>query len=379
MIKICFVTTVHDTLDSFVLDLAEYLHGTNEYEISFACKKNEEFERRLPSYIHFYPITIERGANSTVFTATRELKWLFQKEKFDIVQFSTPNASFCASTAARQTGIPVRLYCQWGLAYVGFQGWKRTVFKALEKKTCQNATVIEPDSQGNLNFSVEEGLYPHSKAHVIGKGSASGVNLKKFNLSEKPVWRHEIRKKYSIADSDLVFGFVGRLDRDKGINELLAAYNQLKNKHSHLFVIGPEDKKNTLDQHLYQASLKDPSIVYTGEIGNVEQYLSAMDIFVLPSYREGFGSVVIEAEAMGLPVIVTDIPGPTEAMRNGLTGIVVKKADISTLQQAMKKLAENQELCRQYGQSSAVFAKEGFEQTQLFEKIDQDRRTLVKE
>lgn len=373
------MTTVHDTLDSFVLDLAKYLQSTNEYCISFACQADREFEKELPYYISFFPITIERGANLTVFTATQELKQLFKREKFDIVQFSTPNASFCASIAAKFAGIPIRLYCQWGLAYVGFHGWKRLVFKMLEKITCHNATVIEPDSEGNLDFSVQEGLYPRSKAHVVGKGSASGVNILKFDFDKKSEWRSKIRKQYAIADGDIVFGFVGRLDRDKGLNELIKAYNSIKNNCTHLLIVGPADKQDTLDQKLYSASKQDKSIIYTGKVLNVEQYLSAMDIFVLPSHREGFGSVVIEAEAMGLPVIVTDIPGPTEAMCNGSTGILVKKGNIETLQQAMKVLAENQELRQQYGKSAVLFVRDNFEQRQLFQKIEQDRKALVQE
>lgn len=111
-----------------------------------------------------------------------------------MVQYSTPNASLYAALAAKLAGVPVRLYCQWGMAYVGFHGIKRVIFKRIEKLVCTLSTWVEPDSFGNLKFSHAEGLYPENKGSVIWNGSASGVNLNKFDNSQKPVWRAEIRE-----------------------------------------------------------------------------------------------------------------------------------------------------------------------------------------
>lgn len=124
MYKICFVTTISLTLKSFVLELAKYLHATGDFEIHFVCDHDAEFEKTLPEYIHYNPISMKRGISFDGLKAIREMKKYFKQEKFDLIQYSTPNASCYASIAAKQAKIPCRLYCQWGIAYVGFQGIK---------------------------------------------------------------------------------------------------------------------------------------------------------------------------------------------------------------------------------------------------------------
>ena len=130
---------------------------------------------------------------------------------------------------------------------------------------------------------------------------------------------------------------------------------------------------------LYRWAQEEPRVIFCGSTDVVEQYLSAMDVYILPSYREGFGMEVIEAEAMGLPVIVTDIPGPTDAMIPNETGLLVKKADADSLAAAMKALAGNPEERQRLGAAGRRFAAERFEQQRLFQAILQDRRHLLGE
>ena len=167
MIKICFVTTVSMTLKAFVVDLAKYLHETGKFEVSMICAPDEEFSKELPPYIRYYPIQMRRGTNLDGISATVKMAKLFKENRFDIVQYSTPNASLYASVAAFIARIPVRLYCQWGIAYVGFKGVKRTIFKLIEKMVCKLSTNIEPDSKSNLEFCLEQRLYPPQKGTVI--------------------------------------------------------------------------------------------------------------------------------------------------------------------------------------------------------------------
>ena len=126
--KICFVTTTPITLKAFVLEFAKYLHETAGAEVSFICDTDEEFAKSLPSYIHYFPVPMKRGISLSGIKATREMKKIFKREQFDIVQYSTPNAAFYASIASKSAKVPVRLYCQWGMAYVGMQGVKRGIF-----------------------------------------------------------------------------------------------------------------------------------------------------------------------------------------------------------------------------------------------------------
>ena len=379
--KICFVTTISGTMRSFVVGVASYLHQQAGYDITMICDDDAAFAASLPPYMHYIPIPMKRGVSLGGIGAMMKMVKVFRRERFDMVQYSTPNASLYAALAAKLAGVPVRLYCQWGMAYVGFHGIKRVIFKRIEKLVCTLSTWVEPDSFGNLKFSHAEGLYPENKGSVIWNGSASGVNLNKFDNSQKPVWRAEIREKYAIPDDAVVFGFVGRITRDKGINELLAAFKAFlqKNSGAYLLIVGNPELSAAVDMSLYQWAQEQAHTIFCGRTSTVETYLAAMDAYILPSYREGFGMVVVEAEAMGVPVIVTDIPGPTDAMIPDETGLVVKKADVDSLVSAMEALAASPETRQRFGLAAHKLAAEKFEQQRLFQAILQDRNRLLGE
>lgn len=374
--KICYVTTIPATIQSFILPLAEYLHENTDWDISFICSDDEKFEKSLPEYINFYPVHMERGISVAGVKAMFQIKKILKKEKFDMVQYSTPNASLYTAMAAKLAKIPVRLYCQWGIAYVGFNGLKRKIFKIVEKFVCGLSTYVQPDSKSNLNFARSEGLYSEKKSSVIWNGSACGISLDKFNVKRKNEYRSYIREKYNIGRDTFVYIFIGRVTRDKGINELLSAFKRL-NDDSVLFLIGNNEVDTSVNRELYDWSLENKNIIYTGNVDDVERYLSAADCYVLPSYREGFGMSVIEAEAMGVPVIVTDIPGPVDAVIDNKTGLLVKKADENSLLDAMKKIRKLN--YQEMGKEGHKFASDNFEQKQLFDKIIESRNELLKQ
>ena len=381
MKKICYVTTISMTLKAFVLDTAKYLHENGNYDISFICNYDKDFADSLPKYIHYYPVSMERGISIGGLKAMLEIKKILKREKFDIVQYSTPNASCYTALASAVEHVPVRLYCQWGIAYVGFSGIKRIIFKLEERMVCKLSTWVESDSFGNLKFSHDEKLYPARKGSVIWNGSASGVNTRKFNIINKESWRKEIRSKYNIPEEALVYIFVGRVTKDKGINELFASARDLFDKHKdmYLLMVGPNENSGSVNKDLYEWSKNNKNIIYCGFTNEVEKYLSASDVYILPSYREGFGSAVIEAESMGLPVIVSDIPGPTDAMQRNYTGLVVAKGSIKALTEAMKTLYVNTDLRNKYGKNAYKFSIENFEQDELFARILADRDKLLAE
>ena len=377
MKKICICTTVPSTIRAFILDSVRYIHENTDWDISFICDYDEDFEKSLPDYIHYYPVKMERGISLSGLKAIREFKKIFKREKFDLVQYSTPNASLYASIAANSAKIPVRLYCQWGIVFAGFSGIKRKILKAEEKFVCKKSTAVKPDSKSNLKFAISEGLYSDEKGSVVWNGSASGVNLDKFDITKREEYRKIIRDKYKIDNSTFVFGFVGRVTRDKGINELLSAFDRISEKceNSVLMIVGRNEL--TQENDLYLKACYNDRIIFVGETGIVEQYLSAMDCYVLPSYREGFGMGVIEAEAMGLPVIVSDIPGPTDAMLENQTGLVVKKQDVDTLSEAMTELYDDKAKCDEFGKRGLAFVRECFDQKKLFEQLLIDRKNLL--
>lgn len=377
--KICFITTIPLTLETFVLKTAEYIHENTDWDISFICSNDEDFGNRLPEYIHYHPIHMERGISIAGIRAMLEMRDVFKKEQFDLIQYSTPNASLYAALAGKIAKVPVRLYCQWGMVFVGFQGIKRKLFKIEEKLVCRLSTWVEPDSKSNLEFSHKEKLYPSDKGSVIWNGSACGINLKKFDVLKKEEYREKIRHDLEIPKDAFVYGFVGRITRDKGINELFAAFKSIEKEREdvRLLMVGPNESDETIDAQLYQWAVDSDKVIFAGYTKVVEQYLSAMDCYILPSYREGFGMGVVEAEAMGVPVIVTDIPGPIDAMLKDETGIVVKKADAEDLLRAMKECLQEPEKMRKFGNKGIDFSRTHFEQRQLFGRILEDRKRLL--
>lgn len=381
MKKICYVTTVPGTLESFVLPIVKQLQQMTDWEITLICDTNEDFAGHLPEGVRYIPVPMKRGIRLSGIGAMFRLRKIFRKEKFDLVQYSTPNAALYASIAAWLARVPVRLYCQWGIAYVGFSGFKRRIFKCIEKLVCRLSTWVEPDSFGNLHFSHAEKLYPEAKGSVVWNGSASGVDLQKFDINQKAAWRKAMRAQWNIPADAVVYGFVGRITRDKGINELLAAFRNVlqRNPNTYLMLVGREEQTDSLESGLYDWAKAAPHVLFCGHTNVVEQYLSAMDVYLLPSYREGFGSGVIEAEAMGVPVIVSDIPGPTDAMARGKTGLVVPVKDVPALETAMEQLLRDSQLRQQLGAAGIGFAAGRFEQKQLAAHILADRKRLLGE
>lgn len=381
MKKICFVTTIYMTYKAFLKQLSHYLYETGEYDISLICADEPEAHEDVPEFVHYIPVRMERGVSLSMFESIKQIQAVLEREKFDIVQYSTPNAAFYTSIAAKRAKVPVRLYCQWGIRYMGFEGWKRALFKALEKKTCDNSTFIEVESDNIRNFSLKEKLYTPERSCVIWNGSASGVDLTKFNVSRKAQWKKEIREQYNIKDDDIVFSFAARLTADKGINELLEAFLNLSEKYNNikLLVMGGMDDSGSLKSDLFAKAEKSESIVFTGSVPDVERYYAASDVFVAPSYREGFGLVVIEAESMALPAIVSDVPGQIDAIVPDETGLACTVKSASSLQEQMEKMISDASLRESLGANAQRYVEDNFEQNKLFGYLKQHRDELIGE
>ncbi len=364
-----------------MLKFSEYLNSTGRYEIYLICAEQEDIYEKIPEFLHYIPVSMKRGITLSAFSAVMSMRKVFKREKFDLVQYSTPNAAFYASIAAKSQGVPVRLYCQWGIRYMGFEGWKRNLFKFIEKITCYNSTFIEPESLNIRTFYIDEKLYKSEKSAVIWNGSACGVDFGKFDISKRQTWRKEIREKYSIPKECTVFCFAARLTADKGINELLEAYGEIrKNQQSvRLLIMGSVDNQGSLKPELWEMAQNTSDIILTGEVPDVEKYYAASDIFISPSYREGFGLVVIEAETMGLPAIVSDVPGQVDAIIPDVTGMLVTVKDSKTLQQAMEVYLSDPKRIDEMGQRAYEFVRDHFEQNVLFERLMESRERLYKE
>ena len=383
MKKICIITTMWSSINNWIKPfLNEY--NARGIDVTIVCNMDGDYERELKShypFVHTYPVAFPRGINiGGSIKSILVLYKFFRKNRFDLVQYSTPNASMYAAVASKLAGIPVRLYCQWGMVYVTMTGMKRKVFRFIEKMVCRFSTMVQPDSDGNLKFCREQGFYDESKSCVIWNGSAKGLDLSAFDVTQKQAYAKEIREKYGIPEDAPIVGFVGRLGKEKGCNELFRAFQEIKKTvpNAKLLFVGPIEKEESIDPELLEYFWKCDDIIKTDRVTHVEKYTSAMDVFVLPSYREGFGMSVVEASAMEVPVVVTEYPGPSSAMLDGVTGYAVPVQDDKKLCQCILTLLQDEPLRKKMGAAGRKFAEEAFDQKTFISKYMENRTELLK-
>ena len=354
--KICLITTISGTMKSFVLDTAIHLQRECSYEITLVCSPDAEFQASLPPTIRFIPVPMARGVDLSALRSIWRFYQIFRREKFDLVQYSTPNASCYASIAAWLAQVPKRLYCQWGIRYVGLSGISRKLFKSIEKIVCSLSTDVRAVSKLNREFAMSEKLYPLLKSRVVGNGGTIGVDLHHFDFRQKGTYSIQVREKFHISQDSFVFGFVGRITKDKGCVELLSAFRELGEikPHIKLLIVGSIERNCGLPEELLAWAQSTSSIVFTGRISksDIPHYYAAMDVMVHPTYREGFGMVIQEAGAMGVPVITTRIPGASEVMVDGESCLLVAPRSKDELLSSMEKLASDLALTFKLGEGA---------------------------
>lgn len=381
MKKVCMITTVSLTLKVFVVETAKYLHKQCGYDVTLICDNDEEFKNSLPNYIHYIPVHMARGVDITGVKSIIDFVKVFGNEKFDMVQYSTPNAACYASIAARIVKVPVRLYCQWGIRYVGMSGISRKIFKAIEKMVCRNSTDIRAVSPMNKAYAVSEGLYSEEKAVVVGKGGTIGVDMQRYDILKKSEHRSAIRNQYGICDEAFVYGFVGRVSADKGCTELLTAFQKITGSEpdAKLLIVGPMEDDCGVPAEVLEWARKSKQVVMTGMVDSskMNEYYSAMDVLVHPTYREGFGMVLQEAGALGLAMITTKIPGASEVMEEGTSCLLVEMKKVSELESAMKKLITDREYSKAIGRSAYERTKQYYDRQIMLENQKADYEKLL--
>lgn len=336
--KICGLTTQPITIKAFMLENFKYVaqHGWEPYAIS---QPTDMLTKDTLGPVNYIPVDIKWGNVSPweVIKTIWRLYKIFKKERFDVIQYATSNAALYACIAGWMARVPVRIYCQWGISYTDFTGINLWFYKTAEKVTCLFSTSVQPDSKSNLKFSLEEGLYSAKKGSVLFNGSACGADMVKYDIKKKEEWAEEIADKYDTQKYRKVFGYVGRVVPEKGINELLEAFMGINDPQSLLLIVGPTEEVGRLNQDLYQKSLSQENIIYVGPVPNAAKYFAVFDFMMLPSYREGFGMTVLEAAAMGVPSIISNIKGPTDLIRDGFNGLVCDVKSVESLKKSMQK------------------------------------------
>jgi glycosyltransferase involved in cell wall biosynthesis len=379
MKKLAIITTIDITITQFIIPSARLLQENN-IEVTLISSMSENFIDKFSNEFKLINVPMERGAN--IFGLLKgifQMHTIFKNNKYDMIQYATPNAAFYSSIAGYFNKVPVRLYNQWGIRYVGFDGVKRKLFKLIEKTTCLLSTDIRAVSFKNMAFAISEKNYNPNKVKVVGAGGAVGINLKHFDINKKEEYKEEILEKHTALRGKFVFGFVGRLDKDKGINELLRAYKHISTikKNCALVIVGPKDKSSRFETSLLLEAEKNENIVFTGFTNEVNKYLSIFDIMVHPSYREGFSLVIQQAMAMCVPVVTTNIPGPSEVIEENKSGLLAEAKDSEDLYKKMSFLMENEMLRNEFSINGLERVKKLFQQEKMSNLILEDRLALL--
>lgn len=373
--KICFVTTTSISIESFILPIIPCLQGVG-FEVSLVTGCMPGFKEQCDQSIIIYDYPVGRGFDFLgTFKSVIKFRKLCEKEKYDIVAYATPNGALYGSIGSWMAKVPNRVLLQWGMRYVGFEGIMRRVILSIEKLDCRLSTTIRNVSEKNRQMAINDRMYKPEKCKVLGKGGTIGVDLSQYVIEDIPLRRSSIREKYVIPDDAIVYGFVGRLCKDKGVKELLMAFDQVSNRgdNTYLLLVGGWDVNSGIENSIIEQAKRNSRIVFTGQVPNkdVVNYLSTCDVLVHPTYREGFGMVLQEAAALGLPTITTNIPGASEAIVDGETGLLVEKQDVDTLVVAMNKLLDP--LLREtLGKAGRKRIEKDFERNMMIERICDD-------
>ncbi|MDK7373954.1 glycosyltransferase family 4 protein [Weeksella virosa] len=309
-----------------------------------------------------------------------QLIQLFRKEKPHIVHTHTPKAGLLGMMAAKIAGVPHRLHTVAGMPLTVATGSKRHLLNQMEKLTYACATKVYPNSFGLEKIILDEKFTSPTKLKVIGNGSSNGIDTSEFDpkkVSEET--KKEIRKNLGIKEEDFVFLFVGRVVKDKGINELVQAFINLErnNTNCHLVIVGSYE--NDLDPVLPETEKQinnHPKIHAVGYKSNVIDYFAMADVLTFPSYREGFPNVVMQAAAMQLNCIVSDINGCNEIITNSQNGWIVPVKDIEILANRMQWCVDNPIESMAMGMKNREIMLSDYERSYVWKEIVKEYKKL---
>lgn len=362
--KIIRATTVPGSLNNFCRGLLSELQEREGYEVVALSSPGEALDEiREREKVRTIAVAMQRHISPVNdLRSLWKLIRAFRREKPDMVHSMTPKAGLLCMMAAWICHVPVRIHTFTGLVFPTSIGLKRKILMATDWLTCACATHVIPEGEGVKNDLVTNRI-TRKPLRVLGYGNVRGIDLNRFDPENPEVIKaaEEIRNQNA-----LTFIFIGRLVGDKGIPELVNAFSRLNKElpDTRLLLVGREEPQlDPLDSSTLKEISDNPAIEAIGQKSDVRPWLLASDIFILPSHREGCPNVVIEAGAMGLPSIVTDINGSREIIHNGENGLIVPSKNADALYEAMKQLAETPEDIRAMAANARPMIASRFEQS----------------
>jgi glycosyltransferase involved in cell wall biosynthesis len=291
------------------------------------------------------------------------LWWILGNQKPDLVEFSTPKAGLLGMIAARLRGLPRRVYMLRGLKLERSRGFKHWILLTAERVACACAHVVLCNSKSLRAEALALSLAPAGKLLVLGEGSSNGVDVERFSPGPS-----NVRDKFSISRDVPVVGFVGRLTRDKGLPELIQAFDRilLAEPSTHLLLVGWFDAaEDALNAELRTRILSHSRIHCTGFVSDSAPYYRAMDVMVLPTWREGFPNAVLEASATGIPVVTTESTGARDAVVPEVTGLLIPPGYPEAIYESVVKLLRDPERRFHMGRAARAWVVENYSEERV--------------
>ncbi|MGB0879303.1 MAG: glycosyltransferase family 4 protein [Polaribacter sp.] len=376
--KLIRITTVPLSLEKLLENQLEFM--SEFYDITAVSSDKEglvAFGKNQNVNTFHLELTRTITLLKDVKTVIRLFKFL-KKEKPLIVHTHTPKAGIVGMLASYFARVPNRLHTVAGLPLLETKGLKRRILNFVEKITYRCATKIYPNSFGLEKIIIENKFTKKEKLKVIANGSSNGIDTSYFNpniFSEEE--KRTLKNNLKIQKDDFVFIFVGRIVGDKGINELVEAFEKLQNENTKLLLVGSlEMELDPLKEKTLTSIKTHKNIISVSFQKDVRPYFSISDVLVFPSYREGFPNVVMQAGAMNLPSIVTNINGCNEIIEEGINGLIIPVKSVDSIYLAMKKILKNQTLKVNLQQHSRKIIKDRYEQRNLWEALLQEYKSL---
>ncbi len=364
--KMAIVVSSPMTVKAFLQGHIDKLR--EKFDLSVIANCVPEELGMLDKSVRIIPVPVERKIS-----ITRDLKalWilyrLFRLEKFDVVHSVTPKAGLLAMSAGFLARVKYRIHTFTGQVWATKTGGKRTVLKCFDKILAALTTSAFVDSPSQREFLIKEKVVSAGKSKVLADGSISGVDIERFSAA--PETRKRIRGELGIGENQVVFIFLGRLNLDKGVMDLVAAFSKIIAGRDVILLIAGPDEAGIKEKMLEALGEEQKRLIFVGYTSRPEDYMNAADVFCLPSYREGFGSVVIEAAAVGIPAVGSNIYGVSDAIADGLTGFLHEAGNPDDLAAKMAELADNPELRTQFGQNARRRAEELFPSERLSDAL----------
>lgn len=379
--KLIRMTTVPISLEKLLDGQLSFInHYFEVTAISSEKEQLEKFGKKEGVSTFYIPLTRKITPLKDLLAVWKLYSFLI-KEKPQIIHSHTPKAGIVAMLASYLARVPIRLHTVAGLPLLESKGIKRIILNNVEKLTYRFATTIYSNSKGLYDVILREKFTNPNKLKIIGLGSSNGIDTDYFSpihFSKEVLDRK--RNELQILETDFVFVFVGRIVGDKGINELVASYKKLHKECSKckLLLVGPfEDELDPLTNNTKNSILKNQNIITTGYQEDVRIFYAISDVLVFPSYREGFPNVVMQAGAMKLPCIVSNINGCNEIIENNINGLLVSVKSIDELYKAMKLILSNIELQNRLSSSSRNLIMERFERKDFWSLLLKEYKKLI--